>query len=294
MLGAVIWLVIAIALLPNPLDLMWGKLLLLLGAFVIVPLGMARIEGEFVFLASFFQLPAAALLAFSFTLPQGPNAFALAVPWCMLLCLLAFEGLFLLLDHFGNVSEMLVASAFLMIPIGGAWALADRLGYRPLSFDPVIVLLTAIHFHYAGFALPLLAGEALRERPSRLGTIGGWLVLAGVPLVAIGITTTQLGFTGWIESISAIALATGGLLISIVQWKSSSRWNGLAKALLRISAACLFVSMILAIWYALRLIAPIIVPDIPGMRATHGTLNALGFAVCGMVARSMKNTVTEL
>ena len=163
-----------------------------------------------------------------------------------------------------------------------------------LGFDPVIVLLTAIHFHYAGFALPLLAGEALRDRPSRLGTIGGCLILAGVPMVAIGITTTQLGYPGWIESTSAMTLATGSLLIAIVQWKSSLRWNGLAKPLLRISAVCLFLSMILAIWYALRLMAAISVPDIPGMRATHGTLNALGFAVCGMVARSMKNMVTVL
>jgi hypothetical protein len=50
------------------------------------------------------------------------------------------------------------------------------------------VLLTAIHFHYAGFALPLLTGLAGRALGGRIARIASLGVIAGVPLVAFGIT----------------------------------------------------------------------------------------------------------
>jgi hypothetical protein len=287
-LGAFAWVVAAAVLVPNPTDLLWGKLLLLLAAFVIVPLGMTRLTGRFARAAAYGQFPAAALLAFSFTQPPSPVAAGLAMPWLGVLSLLAVEGVIRIGRHgLADLPELLVSSAFVMVPVGGAWAVADRFGYRPLDFDPVIVFLTAVHFHYAGFALPLLAGDALAARPGRVGTISGWLILLGVPLVATGITTTKLGMWGGFETIAALVLAAGGMTVAWTQWQSVRGVNEVSAILLRVSSVCLFVSLLLAVWYAVRLVLPVTVPDIPFMRATHGTLNAFGFALCGVLGRGL-------
>jgi outer membrane biosynthesis protein TonB len=46
--------------------------------------------------------------------------------------------------------------------------------WRPLDFDPVIVLLTAVHFHYAGFLLPLCTALAAREVGGRGAAAACW------------------------------------------------------------------------------------------------------------------------
>jgi hypothetical protein len=38
-----------------------------------------------------------------------------------------------------------------------------RLGVRPLNCETIMVLLTAVHVHYAGFVSPLLTGLAGRD-----------------------------------------------------------------------------------------------------------------------------------
>jgi hypothetical protein len=70
----------------------------------------------------------------------------------------------------------------LYLPIGGAWLVASRLGIQPLGFGDTIVLLTAVHFHFAGFAAPVLAGLAGRTvaagtRSVERGVAGGGIVL---------------------------------------------------------------------------------------------------------------------
>ena len=59
-------------------------------------------------------------------------------------------------------------------------------------FSDAIVQLTAVHFHYAGFALPIVAGYAA----SYLGRspLVPALVIIGVPATAVGITVG-----GWLE-----------------------------------------------------------------------------------------------
>lgn len=44
-------------------------------------------------------------------------------------------------------------------------------GYRPLDFAAVIVVLTAVHFHYAGFLLPIFTGLAVRRLPGTMSAL---------------------------------------------------------------------------------------------------------------------------
>ena len=56
-----------------------------------------------------------------------------------------------------------VAVGFLAV--GATWLVIDRAGIQLFGFDRTIVLLTAVHFHVAGFVLTLAGSLAARERP---------------------------------------------------------------------------------------------------------------------------------
>src|SRR5262245_43176279 len=234
--GGVVWVIGLAITRPNPFDPAWAEALLVLAPLVLVPLGLDLVlrggpVGRLARLTGVVQLPAALALGLAFLLPQGPAAAALALPWLLATGLVAGLGVGRLARRgFRPLAEVCLDAGLMFVAVGGVWAVADRLGFRPLDFEPVIVLLTATHFHYAGFALPLATGLALRTEgisppsgraggvsplsqaggsrppspPARLAGVG---VVAGVPLVAAGITATQLGWDPWLECLAAWVLA---------------------------------------------------------------------------------------
>jgi hypothetical protein len=281
-LGAVIWLLAAAWWRPSPFAARWAELLLLLAALVLVPLGL-RLAA----VSLSVQLPAAALLAVSFALPPGNAAAALALPWLATTVVIAAFGL-RRLRH-----DPCIGAALSYLAIGGLWTVATRWGLRPLGFEPVIVLLTAIHFHYAAFVLPLITGLAISSqggRPAR--SAAAWLVIAGPPLTAIGITATQLGYGSLLEFLAALGMSLGGLLAAGLHVRLA--WNRahspFARVLWGVAAVSLAGSMILAALYGARAYAPIawldIPLDIPWMRALHGSANAFGCGLASLLAWS--------
>jgi hypothetical protein len=171
--------------------------------------------------------------------------------------------------------------------VGGVWVLADRTGYSPLGFSPAIVSLTAVHFHYSGLILPLVAGLVQRElfflRLSSRAAVG---VILGVPAVAVGITATQLGWGMSLERAAACGLALAGMAVAILQVRIAleGRLALGSRVLLGIGGASLFIGMVFAVVYALRgIFAGTAGLDLPQMRLIHGTVNALGFALCSVL-----------
>lgn len=299
-IGAAAWIALAVVWHPFPFDLRWAHLLLLLGPLVIVPLGlrvMAKHAGEERSAGpvwtrqadgylNAWQLPAALALIAAFLLPVGWPAAAAAMPWLVFVTLLATLA----------IAEWLAAPTFsagaigftaarILILIGGAWVMADRLAIRPLDFEPVIVLLTGIHFHYAGFALPIVAALVARARPSRLHTSVVWMVILAVPAVAAGITASKLGAPPLLECLAAWWMALAGVGVAIgmcdVARRKAASHAGFS-ALWGIAATVLIATMVLAAMYGTRAFAHLDWLSIPQMRAWHGTGNALGFAVCGL------------
>lgn len=61
----------------------------------------------------------------------------------------------------GPLPELAVDAALLYVPVG-AVALLPHVGGISLRFRPIFILLTAVHYHYAGFVLPLVTGLAGR------------------------------------------------------------------------------------------------------------------------------------
>src|SRR5262249_9717658 len=184
--------------------------------------------------------PAAILLGASFLFDQGSLAGLLALPWLIVTGWIACEaGHRIWRRGFAPFSGLCVDAGCVFLVVGGGWALLHRAGIRPLDFDDVIVLLTAIHFHYAGFVLPILTGrtaEVLDGKTARAACLG---VLAGVPLTAMGISATQLGWGSALEVAAACLTAAAGVLTALLYFRLAltsparglTRWAGAGRFL---------------------------------------------------------------
>ncbi|MCB9081677.1 MAG: YndJ family transporter [Lewinellaceae bacterium] len=175
-------------------------------------------------------------------------------------------------------------AAWSYLPVGALWWLADRWGWFPFGFDPTIGLLTAAHFHYAGFALPWLTAVVLPQAPGVVTRWGAGLVIGGIGMVAIGILGTQWGFPYWIEMIAVTLLVAGAWVSAWGFARRSFQEKDTPAILWRIAALSLLAGMGLALLYGWRVLFPVPGLTIPWMYALHGTLNALGFAAPGVWA----------
>lgn len=270
-------------------DFVFVKGLLLFSPLVLMPLwsGMAQWQHK-------LEYAAAIVLAGSFQLEPGIGAVLLVLPW-LAARLFAVKNVVMEWRGKGmpvaaNACEQM---AVIFPAIGAAWLVAHRANWSPWGFDPLIVLLTAAHFHHAGFTLPLMAGLNARMKPGWWTRFSCVAILLGVPLVAVGITCTHFGVVKFVEPIGVAILVVGALGVAV-----SQVWRGLepqrttwARSGFVISGASLFAAMVLALGFGLRYLIPNFSLTMPQMWAIHGTLNAFGFGLCGILAwRGVRNS----
>lgn len=298
LIGGGLWIVFVVMTEPNLHYGAWAVAMLLLSALVIVPLAIELTDDPkdgkaAVRLARWVravQLPAGLLLTWACWLAPGPKALLMALLWVAFCGLVAALGWVRVRGGgWRRPMERLCGDvALIFLGVGGVWLFADRAAYRPLGFDPAIVTLTAVHFHYAGLLLPMFAGLALKAYPdSRFASRAAVAVILGVPAVAVGITTTQLGWGPAIECAAGWGLALGGMMVAILHVRLATEGGQpwLARGLFFVAGCALFYGMLLAGLYASRaFFAPLPWLDLPWMRALHGTANALGFGLCGVLA----------
>lgn len=232
------------------------------------------------------EIPAALLFGLSVLVPDA--AVWGAMPW-LLLCL--WRGLEVSRRCLGRrleLSHLADWAAHLYLPVGGIWAFFSQWGYQPLGFSGIIVLLTGVHFHYAGFALPWLTSRLLARRAvSWSGRVGAVGVLLGVPLVAVGITSSQLGLPPAIETASVTILALSALTVShgYLAWAGACR--GLTRLCFMVGGVALALGMLLALLYGWRVWFPIEWVTIPAMYSLHGSLNSWGFCLPGILGNRL-------
>lgn len=272
----------------KPIEKDWVEMLVLLGAMIFVPIAMrqsgalsTRSERLAVILSSW-----ALLLAYL----QEPCILAalLALPWVLVSIWLLVNAFQKLLLSTMTLADKVQFAAYLYLPIGPLAAFSDRLDWAPLGFSPIIILLTAAHFHYAGFLLPWILANLLRQKkPSSWQRWVAWAVLLGIPAVAVGITLAQFGVDPWLETLAATLMALGGLGVAF--WHvglafESGRPMHQKSALLGLFL-CLGTGMVLALLYGWRNYFPLSLSflSIPWMYALHGTMNTLGVGLFGIL-----------
>lgn len=294
--GAVIWCGLLAATRTNAIYLTWIELLFLFAPLVVVPLGLYLTDQVEIGtapslperLAKTIHAPAAALAVASFWFAPGLIAGGLATAWVVLCGLLALGGLIRLFrGAFARFDALCPAAAFMYSLVGAAWLVASRLGLNPMGFQEPIVLLTAVHFHYAGFAAPLVARSTNRvfADPQRnaMAVILFRIVMAGV---LIGPCLLAMGFVvGPRVKLAAallLALSEVGLATSFVLALKRIAHLG-TQLLLTFAAASVAFSMAFAAVWAIGEYPLQQFVNLDRMERFHGTANALGFTLCGIL-----------
>ncbi len=227
-------------------------------------------------------------VAASFTLDRGAGAGLLVIPWLLTGAVVAGRALreagpllFWDLDVVAGLS----AHGWGLVAAGAL--LTSRLGLALLGVHEPIVELTAVHYTYAGVGALTLAVMAHRTAVTpgarRVGRAAVTITMAAPPIVAFGFATgvavPQVG--------GAVLMAVGVWLTACLELARvvGHRASGWTRAFLGISALAIWVPMVLAVAWAAGQHWAIPVLSISDMARTHGLANAVGFILCGLIAR---------
>jgi len=256
-------------------------------ALAVAPL--AR-ESRLVDLAAIAQPLCGAAAVVALSLPVSLEAGAWAAAWVSFAILVALLGLGrVLAGGLRRLDTLATGLALAYLPVGAGWLLLSRVGARPLDFDPLIVALTGVHFHFAAVAAPILAvraGLALDGRRRRLALGAALAAVAAQPIVAIGITSSP-----WL-ALAGTALLAGALLLVAgltLGWVWRRPRRAVSRVLLLVSGASLLLSMPLALAYAWGEATGHRLIGIQWMLRTHGYANAHGFVMCGLFAWALED-----
>ena len=292
--GILTWFAFLIYRLPiDTSSLTYVELLILIAPLVLIPilLKVGNVSKKLRQWLLFCNIP----FAIAFFLPNGWLATICCFPWLAFTLILTLEELqkWLIQSH-KKMSHHAHFAAAVYLPVAAVWALSDRLGMPLWVFDETIILLTVVHFHYAGFILPKITALALEKINSKLADGIGFIVIIGIPLVATAITTTAYDLPKFIEVACVTLMVTGGMGSAIMHIIVGMRSkNTFAKIAFCLGGLALLGGMTLALGYGWRFYFPISFLTIPWMYAVHGTLNAIGFAlpcVVGWYFTSKANT----
>lgn len=267
----------------------WTASILVFAAFVIVPLGLqlashaesgplSRALPRLAWLAPVLALSP----ALSYSIDPGTLAAVAAIPWLCLTLIIALLGAGRLLSR-RAVADPLVAVDFglMFLLVGGVWMVISRAGWTPMGFSAAIVELTAVHFHYAGFALPVVAGLVASRREASV--VVPVAVILGIPLTALGISFGG----GWLEWSTATFMALAGMATATMLLGQAGRTSGLARWLLGAAGTCLLAGMFFSLGWAWSMRFGWKFLAIDEMAATHGSLNALGFGLLALIGLTL-------
>lgn len=292
-IGLVLWLLLIIAHTQPPLSFDWPLLLIFLGSWALIPFSRGLMLTDFPAMDSSIgrwigrlQLPVVACLALANLASSDLMRELLAAPWQGLTLLMAWQAWRELRNEATSLARKISLFGWLQLPVGAAWFIADYIHFQPLGFDTQVVRLTAAHFHFAGFILPLMAGLLLARNNSTICRIAAVGSAAGVALVAGGITLTKFGCPPEMESLLAGGFCCYVLTLGCCQVRYA--WQ-IRSWLLVASGLSLVVATAFALLYALRPWLPLPWLHIPCMWAVHGTLQVFGFAAFGLLGLARNN-----
>jgi len=304
--GAAVWAGMAVLARMGVARIGAIELMFLFAPLVIAPLGIElgrrmASDGRLGALARRLQPLGAGLAVAAICLPPGKRAGIVALGWLFVCLLMAGEGVMRLLRTpwkdagracpelaEGSARATLVrttlAVARIDLAVGGAWLVASRWGMRPMGIQEPIGLLTAVHFHFAGFATATIAAATL-QFAERGGEVRRWLrgvvglVIAMPFVVAAGFVISPVLKMGAAILFSA---SVAGLAIAVRACGTKAE-DRTARVLLQVAAGAVFAGMVLSGSYAVADYLGSEVLTIPQMARTHGVLNAVGFCLPGLL-----------
>jgi hypothetical protein len=292
LLGGAVWFVLAAGTWSGWPQLGVIELLFLLAPWIVVPLAASLIpsldnsESPAAWrpASKWIIFAAAALATISFFLPTGILAASFACAWLLVCAWFALRGLRRLWRYRAHsFSQFCFAAGEAYLIVGGTWLVASRLGLQPVGFQEPIVLLTAVHFHFAGFLSAVLAGLT-SDRLS--GTRWSKPLSAALTGVVVGPGLLGLAFlVGPKVKLAAVILIVVGQfgLATGMTRVALGNVNPVARAMLLLSSGCVVAGMALAASWALGEYPLQSFVELGRMERIHGSLNAIGFGICGLI-----------
>lgn len=221
-------------------------------------------------------------------LVRAPIGGALVLPWGLAAAFMAARAVY---DRLGKLRSLTlpdaaITASLVYLPVGAIWAGAYRLGIPLAGFAGLECLLTAAHFHYAGFGACALVGLLGRELGDdrgvtyRIGAVG---TIVSVALVAAGITASHA-----VERISAWALVASVLLVDVNLVRLGLRSRGAARVLLFASPLASVVAALFAAHFAESGFHTLDDQKLRRMLYLHGMVNAFGFVTLGLFGIALR------
>lgn len=278
------------------------ELLMFFGVAAVTPLALANIHAkvdEPLYKVAAYAQPIAALgVGVAFLLPMGAAAGLLALPWLFCCVCIALLGVFRWLPHGrAPLNEMCLIVGLVYAPISGVWVFGYLAFGGFLGFDPIITLLTGVHFCFislGGLVLAGLLGRVINGNMYRVAAIGAMMSPA---LVAVGITvsaaTTNVSL---IEVASVVLLAASFLLVSVLTVtipRRGLRHTG-GQVMVQLSALSLLLTMAFALAYSIGRYTGWWGVSIPQMVQWHGWINAVGFVFLGLLGWRFTSVPSKL
>lgn len=272
----------------------WAETIQFFSFVSIVPLGLLLLRknyaaANFEAIAWLAAPSAAAFAGIGYLFTPGPLAALWATPWLLVTAVVAAGGILRAIDRPWPIDHhLLSAAAEVFLLVGGFWFWFSRAGMNPGGFSDQIVTLTGIHFHYAGFAMPLALAQIGTAKPNRNVNIAAIGILIGIPATALGIT-----IGGWAELIGGTFMAAVGVFVAVLLYKHArTRRTGPAIGL-GFASVCLAIGMILAASYVINLHVGPGYLTIERMVRTHGSINGFGFALVALVSFAFEAITTD-
>jgi hypothetical protein len=268
------------------------ELLFLFAPLVVVPLGLE--------LARAFEDPvrvplgrllrpsqvAATLFAcVALWIPPGRASAVLSGLWLLQCCLLAGSRIVRRRNEQRSLLSFILDLAHADLVLGAAWLVISRAGWRPMGFQEPIILLTAVHFHYSGFATAVIGAATLRQ--SEMTGLNARALRLLVLLIVLLPFALAAGFvfSPLLRFGAALALsASVTVLAAVLLWFAPNLHSRPARIYLRSAGCSALAAFALAGGYAVSEYFGMGWITVPGMANSHGILNSMGFVLLALLA----------
>ncbi|MDR4433922.1 YndJ family protein [Bacillus tequilensis] len=196
---------------------------------------------------------------------------AFALIWWMYTVFLALYAIFRLWEtKIHRIEEISVLFGLIYLAGGGFWFFAYAAHLQIMQFGPLIILLTAVHFHYSAFLIPIfngLLGRITRKNRMLYSWIT-WVILLSPILIALGITYSKA------LDVIAVGIYMAALYLHAFLVFNTAFRSKTGKCLIRLSFAVLMITITFSMIYSFGVFRQDVILTINQMIWIHGFINA--------------------
>lgn len=286
LVGLALWVIVAVvAVNIDSAELDLVAVLLLFGQLVVVPLGLLLIPARGHRAADalsrgarfLFRIGGLAAIV-AVLVPRGELSAAVAAGYLLPALLLGAASV-LRAPAIRRPSDLAAVAAGIFLAIGAFFFVLHRQDVAIEGFPELAVQLTAVHLHFVGFGLLLVAGS-LARRSARVGR-------TAVRLLMLGTVAMPLGeFIHPVLELAGAIFVTAGLLavtVGTVPVLADRVVPAATRRLLFVSIVFSLFIGAMAVAYASGVAGGTPSIDIGSMARLHGVFAAIGVVFCGLL-----------